>query len=163
MTELKTELKPELKSSSSDNSTLTSTSEVNKVPDGHGKFVEYFKMPRVIPSPSHRFKPYGGTNKNRPVYVKYHNNGEEFDIVDLNKLKESILSTKEKFVHPLVYVNFAKTYKPSLEKIKFTPHRLFKLRIWSNQLRDCQKKQMTDRLDYITYLIASKIIKYAEQ
>lgn len=144
-------------------STNTTNTSSEKVTAGNGKFVEYFKIPKNIPVPSHRYKPYGVSNKNRPVYVKYHSNGDEFDVSDLNSLKESILNTKEKFVHPLVYVNFVKKYKPGIEKARFTSHRLFKLRIWSNQLRDCQRKQMIDRLDYITYLIACKIIKYAEQ
>lgn len=125
------------------------------------EYVENIPIPRELPTVSYRYQPYGGNNKNRPVLIRY-GNGPELRLINLNKLKEKIVETKLKYVYPIVFVQFAKKYI-NKDDIKFDDQKLFKLRIWANQLRDSYRDNQQDVVDYLTYIIGSKIIKYASK
>lgn len=122
------------------------------------EYVENIKIPSTIPIMKYRYQTNGGGNKNRPLLVQY-SSGPEINIKYLNHLKDNIINTKMKYVHPIVFVGFAKQFT-NKNDIRFEEHKLFKLRIWSNQLRDCYDAHELDKVNYLTYIIGSKIIKY---
>ena len=124
------------------------------------KFVNYISIPKTLPKISYKYKPYGGSNKNRPLFIKYLS-GIELNINDITILKNDIINTKEKYVYPVTFVNFAKRYI-NKDNVVFDKHKLFKLRIWSNQLRELFKNQEYGSVDYLAYIIGCKIIKYAK-
>lgn len=128
---------------------------------GASKYVKYIPIPKILPKISYRYKSYGGSNKNRPLFIKY-SSGIELNLNDITTLKNNIIKTEEKYVYPIIFVNFAKLYIYS-DNILFDKHKLFKLRIWSNQLRECFQKQNYSEADYLAYIIGCKIIKYANQ
>ena len=125
------------------------------------EYVEYIPIPKTLPKISYRYETCGGLNKNRPLLIKY-SSGIELNLNDITVLKNNIINTKEKYVYPITFVNFAKRYIYS-DNILFDKRKLFKLRIWSNQLRECFRKQNYNEADYLTYIIGCKIIKYANK
>lgn len=125
------------------------------------KYVKYIPIPKNLLNFSYRYKSTGGLNKNRPLLIKYPS-GIELNLNDITTLKNDIIKTEEKYVYPIVFVNFAKRYIHS-DNILFDKHKLFKLRIWSNQLRECFQNQNYNEVDYLAYIIGCKIIKYANQ
>lgn len=127
------------------------------------KYVNYISIPSHIPKVSYRYMPCGKSNKNRRLLVKYHSSDKELYLDDITKLKNDIINTKERYVYPTVYVNFAKKYVYNNDNIVFDNHKLFKLRIWSNQLRECFQNQKYNDVDYLAHYIGCKIIKYANQ
>lgn len=123
-------------------------------------YVKYIPIPETLPKISYRYQEHGGSNKNRPLLIKY-SSGIEFNINDIITLKNKIINTKEKYVYPITFVNFARSYINN-DDIVFNKHKLFKLRIWSNQLRDLFQNQDYSGVDYLAYIIGCKIIKYAK-
>ena len=71
------------------------------------KYVNYISIPSHIPKVSYRYMPCGKSNKNRRLLVKYHSSDKELYLDDITKLKNDIINTKERYVYPTVFVNFA--------------------------------------------------------
>lgn len=123
------------------------------------KYVKLIHIPDQLPTFSYEYEIYGGNNKNRPLLIRYGNNAQ-LRLNDLNKLKEKIIETKLKYVYPVVFSEFAKKYVND-DEVKFDMRRLFKLRIWANQLRECHRNGEHNIEDYLTYMIGCKILKYS--
>ena len=124
-------------------------------------YVKYIPIPETLPKISYRYQQGGGSNKNRPLLIKY-SSGIELNLNDIVTLKNNIINTKEKYVYPITFVNFARGYIFVMGDIIFDKHKLFKLRIWSNQLRDLFQNRDYSGVDYLAYIIGCKIIKYAK-
>lgn len=128
--------------------------------ESSSRYVKYISIPKKLPTISCRYKQCGGSNKNRPLLIKY-STGIELNLNDIISLKNNIINTKEKYVHPMAFVNFARGYICN-DDIIFDKHKLFKLRIWSNQLRELFQNRNYNDADYLAYIIGCKIIKYAK-
>lgn len=59
-----------------------------------------------------------------------------------------IINTEGKYVYPLVFVNFVKTYTRSNKYISFDDDELLKLRIWANHLRLTYNKRTNQKFSY---------------
>ena len=128
---------------------------------GKFEYVEPIQIPSRLPAMTYRYQITGGNNKTRPLLIKY-GNGEELRLTNLNMLKKKIIETKLKYVYPITFVEFAKKYVKR-EDVKFRDREMFKLRIWANQLRDYHNSGRHDVVDYLTYMIGCKIVKYASK
>lgn len=125
------------------------------------QYVNYIDIPDEIPNLKYSYRPCGKSNKNRPVYIKYKASGVELKLSDITNLKNDIINTKRKYVYPLVFVHFAAGYDMQKNNIVFNEDKLFKLQVWSNQLREYYDDERYDKVDYLAYVIGCKILKYA--
>ena len=121
----------------------------------------HFEPPTVIPQMKYRYRPCGGSNKNRPVMIHY-GKGPEFDVKVLSELKSAIRSTKYKYVHPLVYVDFVRSQRgiDHNTKMYLDPEELYKIREMSNYIRHRVDDKNEQLADFITYRIALKSMKH---
>ena len=126
------------------------------------EYIEHIDIPATIPTPMYRYQSHGGSNKNRDVLVHYPGFTQELKLDALNTLRDDIIKTREKFVYPTVFVNFVKriTYIPKNKLVIFSDDDLFKLRIWSNQVRGCNNANELKSVEYLTYRIGERIMAY---
>ena len=108
--------------------------------------------------------------KNKQCVYK---NGHKIDILNKNDEEYSILM--KIFANQEIFSDEYKRHRFLLKKLLrnnhivnlpesiSNNHKLFKLRIWSNQLRECFQNQKYTDVDYLAHYIGCKIIKYAKK
>lgn len=91
--------------------------------------------------------------------VKY-NNQHPVKIYMLNNLINKIKQSNGQFVNPIIFVDFIKRALNITDRIMLTQDILFKVKLWSNQLRqESSKEQPNNKLiNYIGYTIANELI-----
>lgn len=78
----------------------------------------------------------------------------------LNNLIKKIKQADGQFVSPIVFVDFIKRILSTNDHITLSQNLLFKVKLWSNQLRqEAQKEKPNDKLiEYIGYVIACELL-----
>lgn len=129
---------------------------------GQGFVVQHhLDIPSKLPKMQYRFAP-GSKSHKRDVLIRY-DSGTEFVQSHLLCLRKGIFDTIDDYVHPLVYVDFAKNnvYKAPNDKVVFGKDQLLELRYLSNDLRNKVNTLTDDIINYLVYTIACRIIAYA--
>lgn len=112
-----------------------------------------------------------------PTSIQYINiipksNESSFDnipinVVDLSLFKNAIKDTKNEYIYPTVFVNFAKKYiHSSSHKLLYSNEHLRELQLWGNQYRELINSTDSadiNRSNYILYILGIRSIHFLSE